>query len=133
MRARTFEELGRERYLALTTYRRSGVAVTTPVWVAADGDDLVVVTGAQTGKAKRIRHTPRVTLRGSTVRGRVNERMEATEGRAEIVFDEAGMASAEHALREKYGWQFAASTLVENALVRDEAAGRVILRIRPAA
>ncbi|AXH34961.1 PPOX class F420-dependent oxidoreductase [Humibacter sp. BT305] len=132
MRARTFEELGRERYVALTTYRRSGAAVTTPVWIAADGGDLLAVTGAQTGKAKRIRHTPRVTLRGSTVRGRVNERMDATEGHAEIVTDEVGMAAAEHAFREKYGWQFAASTVVENALVRDEAAGRILLRIRPA-
>ncbi|ARJ06421.1 hypothetical protein GCM10010988_16650 [Cnuibacter physcomitrellae] len=132
MRARTFEELGRERYVALTTYRRSGVAVTTPVWIVADGDDLLVVTGAQTGKAKRIRHTPRVTLRGSTVRGRVNERMDSTEGHAEIVTDEAGMAAAERAFREKYGWQFAASAVVENALVRDEAAGRILLRIRPA-
>lgn len=132
MRARTFEELGRERYVALTTYRRSGVAVTTPVWIATDGEDLLVVTGAQTGKAKRIRHDPRVTLRGSTVRGRVNERMDAAEGRAEIVSDEAGVAEAEGAFREKYGWQFAASTLVENALVRDEAAGRIILRIHAA-
>jgi uncharacterized protein len=130
MRARTGEELGRERYVALTTYRRSGVGVTTPVWVAADGDALVVVTGAQTGKAKRLRHTPRVTLQGCGMRGRVNARMEPTEGTAEIVTDAAGIASAERALRAKYGWQFDATTLIEGALIRDEAAGRIVLRLR---
>ena len=54
--------LGDEKYVLLTTTRRSGVDVPTAVWVGRDGDELVVTTAATAGKTKRIRHTPRVTL-----------------------------------------------------------------------
>ncbi len=38
--------LADEQYVLLTTTRRSGDRVPTPVWVARDGDALVVTTGA---------------------------------------------------------------------------------------
>jgi uncharacterized protein len=41
------------RYIALTTYRRDGREVTTPVWSVPLGDKLYVVTSKGTGKAKR--------------------------------------------------------------------------------
>jgi PPOX class probable F420-dependent enzyme len=48
-----------------TTFRRDGRAVSTPVWLVpmADGE-FGFSTGAESGKAKRLRHTPRVTLQG---------------------------------------------------------------------
>jgi uncharacterized protein len=55
-------DLGRERYISITTFRRDGTPVATPVWVVAEGGRLYVWTGAQTGKAKRIRHHPAVTV-----------------------------------------------------------------------
>jgi PPOX class probable F420-dependent enzyme len=61
--------LGRERYISITTFRRDGSPVATPVWVAADGELLYVWTGARTGKAKRIRHNPAVTVAPCTARG----------------------------------------------------------------
>jgi PPOX class probable F420-dependent enzyme len=64
-------ELGRERYLSLTTFRRDGTPVATPVWVVADEDRaLLVWTGAETWKAKRLRRDGRVELAASTARGR---------------------------------------------------------------
>lgn len=62
--------LGRQRYIALTTYRRNGEPVTTPVWVARDEERLLVWTGSHTGKVRRIRATARVTLSPATMRGR---------------------------------------------------------------
>lgn len=132
VKARTVQQLGWERYIALTTFRKSGAEVTTPVWVARRGEELLVVTGPQTGKVKRIRHTPRVELRGSDVRGRVNERMETTAGVAEVLSSESDVKAAEEVFREKYGWQFAAATFVEHLFARGEAAGRVVLSIRAA-
>jgi len=44
-------------YVQLTTFRRSGEPVRTPVWVAPavdDGDHLVVITVDDTGKTKRL-------------------------------------------------------------------------------
>jgi len=39
-------------YVSLTTFGRTGVPVSTPVWAAPDGDTLVVWTRADSGKRK---------------------------------------------------------------------------------
>lgn len=93
-------ELARARYISLTTFRRDGSAVSTPVWVATDdGKRLLVWTGSQTWKAKRIRHDPRVLVAKSSFRGR--ERGPRIEGTARIVegYDVKSL------IRKKYGWQ----------------------------
>ncbi len=46
-------ELARSMFVLLTTYRRDGEAVPTPVWIADDGERLLVTTGAASGKVKR--------------------------------------------------------------------------------
>ena len=57
-------DLAGEQFVSLTTFRRDGTPVPTPVWIAQDGDaPLVVTTPAGTGKVKRLRHDPRVELR----------------------------------------------------------------------
>ncbi len=76
------------RYVSLTTYRRSGVAVPTPVWAAPDGGDLVVWTRADSGKVKRLRHTSRVTVAPCDVRG--NLQGEAVEAQARLLPPESG-------------------------------------------
>jgi PPOX class probable F420-dependent enzyme len=62
-------DLGRERYISLTTFRRDESPVATTVWVVADGGYLYVWTGAETGKAKRIKRNPAVTVAPCTMRG----------------------------------------------------------------
>jgi hypothetical protein len=52
--------LAGEQFVSVTTFRRDGTPVPTPVWIAQDGDALVVTTPAGTGKVKRLRHDPRV-------------------------------------------------------------------------
>ena len=37
-------------YVSLTTFRRTGVPVSTPVWAAPDGDTRVVWTRTDSGK-----------------------------------------------------------------------------------
>lgn len=64
--------LAKERYISLTTFRRDGRAVATPVWFAHDGARLLVWTGAATGKAKRLRNNPRVTVAACAMRGAVS-------------------------------------------------------------
>jgi PPOX class probable F420-dependent enzyme len=92
--------LAEERYISLTTFRRDGSAVSTPVWVVSDdGRRLLVWTGSRTWKAKRIRRDPRVLVARSSFRGR--ERGPRIEGTARILegFD------AKPLIRKKYGWQ----------------------------
>jgi PPOX class probable F420-dependent enzyme len=59
------------RYLSLTSFRRDGTGVATPVWfVEADGR-LLVETDAGSYKVRRIRRDPRVTIALCTATGRL--------------------------------------------------------------
>ncbi len=64
-------DLGSKRYVSITSFRRDGTAVATPVWVVPHDGRLYVWTGAQTGKVRRIRRNPDVTLAACTARGTV--------------------------------------------------------------
>ena len=124
-------DLPHSTYVSLTTFRRTGQPVSTPVWAAPDGEDLVVWTRADSGKVKRLRHTARVTVAPCDVRGRV--RGPAVEATAGFV-DRADRPRALAALRRSYGWRFRAgyvtsrlwSRLTEPGTERHE-----LLRIRP--
>jgi PPOX class probable F420-dependent enzyme len=62
-------QLEREKCISLTTFRRDGSPVATPVWFVPDGDRLIVWTFADRGKVKRIRTNPQVTVAPCTYRG----------------------------------------------------------------
>ena len=63
--------LSDEKYLLLTTYRRNGRPIATPVWAAAlDGGGIGFWTSSGSGKAKRLAHTSRVTLQPCDARGK---------------------------------------------------------------
>jgi uncharacterized protein len=70
------------KYLSLTTFKRDGTGVATPVWFVQDGARLFVSTGRQMGKAKRIRRNPAVTVAPCTGTGRL--RGAPVAARAEI-------------------------------------------------
>ena len=59
------------KYLSLTTFKRDGTPVATPVWLVRDGETLRVITQADSGKAKRIRNGSRVLLAPCDARGRL--------------------------------------------------------------
>jgi PPOX class probable F420-dependent enzyme len=96
----TLEQLGSEKYLLLTTFRKDGRAVPTPLWVVPDGTGLAFWTPAGTGKLKRIRNNGRVTVQPCDVRG--NPRGEPVEAQARI----GGPADRRRVgagLKKKYG------------------------------
>ncbi|UED88245.1 PPOX class F420-dependent oxidoreductase [Streptomyces profundus] len=65
------DDVAAARYVNLTTFRRTGVPVATPVWHAPDGERVVIWTNDDSGKVKRLRHTARVTVTVCDLRGRV--------------------------------------------------------------
>jgi uncharacterized protein len=91
---------GSARYLALTTFRRSGAPVTTPVWFAAEGGRLLVWTGLSSGKAKRLRVNPAVTVAPCSIRGKVLG--PAVDATAILLPDSAARLVADQ-LNAKYG------------------------------
>ncbi|WP_433530691.1 PPOX class F420-dependent oxidoreductase [Micromonospora sp. CA-263727] len=64
------DRLSAEKYILLTTFRKDGRAVPTPVWAVRDGDALAVWSAADAGKVKRIRRSGEVTVAPCDVRGR---------------------------------------------------------------
>jgi len=60
------------RFVALTTFRRDGRAVTTPVWAAVDEGRLYLFTNAGAGKVKRLHHTSRATIAPCTATGTIS-------------------------------------------------------------
>lgn len=57
-----FPELHGHDYALLTTFRKNGTAIPTPIWFAIADDRLYILTMNNSGKVKRIRHTPAVEL-----------------------------------------------------------------------
>lgn len=83
----------RQKTVLLTTYRRTGMPVATPVSIAVEGDHAYVRSWETAGKAKRLRHTPEVRLAPCTARGKATG--PALPARAERLGGaEAGYAAA---------------------------------------
>ncbi|MBD3781714.1 MAG: PPOX class F420-dependent oxidoreductase [Micrococcales bacterium] len=108
--------LATAKYASLTTFRRNGTPVATPVWVAPalDGSDrLVVITVDATGKTKRLGHTSRVEARPCDLRGRVDDGAPTYRGDAVVVRSPEEVARVRSAVVAKYGLPARFSDLVE--------------------
>lgn len=93
--------LAGEKYISLTTFKGDGTAVATPVWVVSDdGRRLLVWTGPDTWKVKRLRRDPRVVVAASDYRGRV--RGKSVEGVGRLLDIPQG-SLVEPLLDRKYG------------------------------
>ncbi len=123
-----FAALGEERFVSLTTFRRSGERVSTPVWIGQDGDALIVTTPEASGKVKRLRNDPRVELRPCGRMGRVEDGAQPVVGVAEIVADEGDRERLSGIIRRKYGLEYRVVLGIER-LGHSGEKNRVILRI----
>lgn len=88
------------QFVLLTTFRRDGTAVPTPVWVAPLDGALAVWTAASTGKVTRIRRNGSVTVAECDRRG--EPLSEPVPGTA-VLLDAAGSRRVRGAVRRKYG------------------------------
>ncbi len=64
-------EIRGQRYINLVTFRKSGVAVNTPIWFSENNEKLYFMTSSKSGKYKRIRNNPQVRIAPCTIRGRI--------------------------------------------------------------
>ncbi|MGW4349485.1 PPOX class F420-dependent oxidoreductase [Streptomyces sp. NPDC004690] len=96
----TLARLGAGKYLLLTSYRKNGTPVSTPVWVVRDGAALGVWTVADSYKVRRIRNRADVLVGPCDVRGNpTGDQIPAT---AEIT-DPATTARYRGLIARKYG------------------------------
>jgi uncharacterized protein len=91
----------RGRYLSLTSYRPDGRGVATPVWFVEEGGKLLVQTDLGSGKVKRVRANPIVTI--ALCSGTGHLRGEQVRGHAEIL-DAHEVPRIEKLMRHKYRW-----------------------------
>lgn len=75
-----------EKYVVLTTFRRNGDAVATPVWIVGLSDGTAgFTTEIDSGKVKRIRNNPSVTLQACGIRGKVHPGAPVVHATAEVL------------------------------------------------
>ena len=95
------DEIVRSRYVSLTTYRKDGTPVATPVWHVPQGAELWIVTEADSGKVKRIRNNPQVRVQPCSIRGAVAPGAPSVPGSARLL-DGDGTAQARELLARRY-------------------------------
>jgi PPOX class probable F420-dependent enzyme len=95
------EALTRADYVSLTTYRKNGTPVATPVWLVVDDGRLYVWTEAASGKVKRLRRDGRVKVVVCDVRGRMAPGAAEAEGTGRLL-DAGGTEKVRRLMGRKY-------------------------------
>ena len=114
----------------MTTFKRNGDAIASPMWIVADGAQLFVWTPADAAKVKRVRRDPRVRLTACGRTGKVKAGQPTFDATAEVITDPASVARAESLIKRKYGVEFRIVTFIETVAARGRKP-RVVLRITP--
>ena len=125
----TFPDLGRAQCIALTTLRKTGQAVTTPVMFAQRLGTIYVGTRADAGKLKRLRRSGRVTLAPCTYSGKVTGAVIA--GKARILTEPRECTAASTALAKKYGFMLPLTRNAWRLLHRKAKVDEVYIAIEP--
>ncbi len=121
----SFDALDGQQFINLTTFRKSGEQVVTPVWFARAGDVLYVTTPRGTGKVKRIGNNPAVLVGPADRSGKALGQTIAASAR---VLPEIEWANGEALLTKKYGLMKQLITFVS----RLRGGTNVVLAIVPA-
>ncbi len=88
-------------YCLLTTYRKNGEEVPTPMWFVLQGETVLMTTRGQSGKMKRLRRNPGVKIGPCSPRGRPTGKQVPAQARELTEPDEVQSSVA--ALNKKYG------------------------------
>ena len=108
------QTISQEKYVSVATFRKTGVAVATATWIVPlDGGRVGVLTSSASGKAKRLRNTPSVTLQPSDVRGRVKASTTPVTGTVELVTSGPDFETITSRVKAKYGLMVPISRLMD--------------------
>jgi PPOX class probable F420-dependent enzyme len=107
-----------EKYILLTTFRRDGRPVSTPVWlVDLGGSEAGFWTSSASGKAKRLAHTARVTVQPCNGRGVVKPGSEPIDATARVISGPE-LEGVRTKVVAKYGFQTKLTKLVATIIMR---------------
>jgi uncharacterized protein len=71
------------RYLSITSFKRDGTGIATPVWFVSDGRRLFALTDLHSAKVRRIRRHPHVLIASCRADGKL--RSEPVPARADVL------------------------------------------------
>src|SRR5215216_1581113 len=118
----------RQKTVLVTTYRRDGRPVSTPVSLAVDGDHAYLRSFETAGKTRRIHHNPRVDVAPSTARGRpTGPAIQATARR----LDGAEAGRAARLLARKHPWLHGVLVPLTHRLGRPKTGKTVHFQLTP--
>lgn len=100
-------DLRRARFVLLTTFRSSGQPVATPVWVVQDREHLAVLTNLDSGKVRRLRRDPSITLVPCSPQGKPALMAQPVRGRAKVITDPQAVKRVWGLVRRKYALEHA--------------------------
>jgi uncharacterized protein len=104
------------RFLSVTSFKRDGTGVATPVWFACDGARLFAFTDLHSPKVRRIRRNPHVLVAPCRPDGRL--RGEPVEARAEVLTAVAELERVRTLLLARHPVSYRAVMLVYRAVRR---------------
>lgn len=122
-----FGPVGTAKYVMLTTFKKDGTPVGTPLWAALDNGRLYIWTVTDSWKVKRIRRNPEVTLQPCDVRGKTTG--EIVKGTA-LVLDEAGSDRTRNLIKRRYG--ILGALTIGGSLLRRGKSGTIGIEVTPA-
>lgn len=94
-----------EKYVCTTTYRASGQRISTATWIVAlEGGAVGFWTSSRTGKVKRLRKNPSVTIQPSDSRGRPRQGTVQLPGKAALVTSGPQFDELIAKVKAKYGF-----------------------------
>lgn len=99
-------DLDSARYIALTTFKRDGTPVATPVWITGANGTYSFITGDKAWKSKRLARNPKLTVQVCDFRGKVKPDTRIYQGTGIVDTASNTLADVERALKAKYSWQF---------------------------
>jgi PPOX class probable F420-dependent enzyme len=88
------------RYLSITSFKRDGTGIATPVWFVADGERLLALTDLHSGKVKRMRRDPHVLIAPCRVNGKL--RGEPVPAHAEVLTATSDLDRVQQLLLARY-------------------------------
>lgn len=90
-----------QKFCLLTTFRKNGEGVATPMWFALEDEAVYMTTRGQSWKVKRIRNNPDVTIGWCNGTGLKHGKL--VEAKAQILGSGEEFEKAKKLLNKKYG------------------------------
>jgi PPOX class probable F420-dependent enzyme len=117
------EILRNQNYIVLTTFKKNGKGVTTPIWFVFDRDKILFCTREKFRKTRRIRNNPNVEIAPANARMFAPSDYTITgktiKGVARLIMGEEAEA-ANRLLRKKYGFKYNFFNFLQGAYMRSK-------------